>query len=228
MLKNSNLKEFYDHNPFPGPYTASQLQTYGLTWNNRYLAQIDRYLDHGQTVLDIGSGTGLITNLFAKRYRSDFIGIDFSQGAEYAQQFARQNQIDNVTFIQKDFFEYNAAKTFDVVICQSFITHVDDDHAAMQRIQAVMHAGSTLLIGVYNNWGNWAKKKWRSKGNDRLHLDQYQCPFETAHTHQQILDLCHDMAMLSVIPSVNNGLVPVCSLFNRANGGLTLYAFRKK
>jgi 2-polyprenyl-3-methyl-5-hydroxy-6-metoxy-1,4-benzoquinol methylase len=227
LLNDLNLKEFYDQNPFPGPYTLSQL-TYGDTLPNRYLAQIDQYLDHGQTVLDIGCGTGLVSNLFATRYRSDFVGIDFSTAADYAQQFANENTITNARFVKQDFFEYTSSQTFDVVICQSVITHVADDVAAMRKINSLMHPGATLLIGVYNNWGNWAKKTWPSKGNDRLHLDQYQCPFEVAHSHQQVLQLCEGMTMLSVIPSVNNQLVALCSLFNKANGGLTLYAFQKK
>lgn len=227
MSNDLNLKEFYDQNPFPGPYTLAQL-TYGDTLPNRYLTQIDQYLDHGQTVLDIGCGTGVVSNLFAKRYRSDFLGIDFSTAADYAQQFATENGITNARFVKQDFFEYTSSQTFDVVICQSVITHIADDITAMRRINSLMHPGSILLIGVYNNWGNWAKKTWPSKGNSRLCLDQYQCPFEVAHSHQQVLQLCHGMQMLSVIPSVNNRLVALCSLFNRINGGLALYAFEKK
>lgn len=227
MLKNSNLKKFYDEHPFPGPYTQAQLEAYGAVPCNRYLAQMNRYLDHGQTVLDVGCGTGLVTNLFASRYRSEFVAVDFSSGIDYARQFAKENNINNVQFVKQDFFKYVPNQKFDVVICQSFITHIADCSAAMNKINAILQPGSILLLGVYNTWGRWAKTVWPAGGSDRLQLDQYHCPFEVGYSHRQVLGLCGNLEMLSVVPSVHNHLVSFSSLFNRTNGGLALYAFRK-
>lgn len=204
-----------------------QLVSYGNVPSNRYLAHMNRYLDHGQNVLDIGCGTGLVSNLFASRYRSNYVGVDFSSGIDYAQQFAVDHGIDNVQFIKKDFFKYIPDRHFDVIICQSFITHIEDCAAAMARINSILRPGCILLLGVYNTWGRWAKQVWPAGGSDRLQLDQYHCPFEVGYSHEQVMGLCENSQMLSVIPSIRNHFVSFSSLFNRANGGLALYAFRR-
>ena len=38
--------------------------------------EINRHLDHGQKILDVGCGNGYTTKIFAKKYNSKLHGID--------------------------------------------------------------------------------------------------------------------------------------------------------
>ena len=64
--KSDQVKEFYNRQPFPGPYTARSVKEY--TGHNRYISFISDAITHSRRVLDAGSGTGFITNYLAKIY----------------------------------------------------------------------------------------------------------------------------------------------------------------
>jgi 2-polyprenyl-3-methyl-5-hydroxy-6-metoxy-1,4-benzoquinol methylase len=180
------------------------------------------------TVLDIGSGTGLITNALASRYNSEFTGVDFSAGVDYAKQYADTQGLTNVQYIKQDFFEYETKNQYDVVICQSFITHVPNYLDAIEKIKGLVAPNGILLLGAFNRSGKLLKKYCNlNYKNDRLALDQEHCPYEVSFTHQEILNMCKGLKLLQVTPSIDNRLVDLVNLFNSKNGGLTLYVFEK-
>ena len=90
------IKQFYSKLGFPGTYSFDDIKFYdeeGI--HNIYLKQIDSFLAHGQEVLDVGCGTGMVSNLFAYRYRSNFTAVDFSDSIDYAREFANNHCINN-------------------------------------------------------------------------------------------------------------------------------------
>lgn len=222
----NDILDFYNKNPFPGPYTLEQLTNYDVTIN-RYVNIIDKYLTKGQRVLDIGCGTGMLTNLFALRYASKFVGVDFSVGADYARKFAQDNLMLNASFVKQDFFEYDSIAKFDVIIAQSFITHVPNYQEAIDKIMSHLKPSGILILGVYNNWGNKVKQLTNVNfGNSRLELDQTQHPCEIVLSHKQVLGLFRDCETIEVTPSIANRLVGPANLFNARNGGLTMYVLK--
>jgi len=222
-----SVQEFYNKNPFPGPYTFDQLSNYDVTINP-YVKVINHYIDHKQKVLDVGCGTGLLTNLFALRYASgEFQGLDFSTGADYASDFAKQHSVLNAKFVKQNFFDYSTTTKFDIIIAQSFITHVSNYIDAVDKIKQLLKPNGIVIIGVYNNWGNCIKNLLSiSYNNKRLELDQTANPCEIALTHREVLNMFNDYELLEVTPSINNKLVNLANLFNARNGGLTLYVFK--
>ncbi len=223
------VKEFYDKNPFPGEYTWQQLMKIGRPPHNRYLAVIDRYLEHGQSVLDVGCGTGLIMNLFATRYQSKFIGIDFSRGINIAEQFARINRIENVQYHKEDFYHFSPRDQFDVVIAQSFLTHVTDPVTAMNKLKMHTKPGGTLIFSVYNPTGQFLKKKWKLNYNStRLELDQKHNPLDNVYSDKSVRLKFNDWQLQEVMPSINNRLVCLSAFLNSRNGGLTTYVYKNE
>lgn len=224
----SNIKEFYNQNNFPGPYDYHRIKCYPVSFN-KYIKVIDRYVDNNQTVLDVGCGTGLITNVLAMRYASEFIGIDFSSAADYANMFSSKHSITNATFVKKDFFEFTANVKFDVIYAQSFLNHVPDYLDAIAKIKSLANPDGIIIVGVYNNWGKLVQRYLPvSYHNNRLALDQTANPYEIAFAHQEILDMWAGYDLLEVTPSINNRFVGLCNLFNSKNGGLTLYVFKQQ
>ena len=223
----NTIKEFYDQNPFPGEYTWAQLMDVSYPPTNRYLRVIDKHLSHHQTVLDVGCGTGLITNLFATRYQSRFVGVDFSRGIDIAEQFARINRIDNVEYHKEDFYHFYPRDQFDVVIAQSFLTHAIDPLTALNKLKMHTKTGGTLIFSVYNPAGQFLKKICNfNYNNTRLELDQKHNPLDNVYSDENVRFNFNDWELQEVMPSINNRLVRLSAFLNSQNGGLTVYVYR--
>lgn len=223
------IKEFYDQNPFPGEYTWSQLMKVAYPPGNRYLAVIDRYLGDKKTVLDVGCGTGLISNLFATRYRGKFIGVDFSCGVDLAKQFAQINHIDNVEYYKEDFYTFNPRDQFDVVIAQSFLTHVENPLSALNKLKMHTKRGGTLIFSVYNPAGQVLKKICNlNYKNSRLKLDQTSSPLDNTHSNEYIHSKFERWTLQEIMPSINNQFVELSAFMNSRNGGLTVYVYKNE
>lgn len=224
----NQILDFYNHNPFPGYYTIQQIVNYNI-YNNRYISTIDRNLTNNIKVLDVGCGTGLITNIFALRYpESSFTGIDFSNSAEYAYNFANTHKIKNVNFIKEDFFQFNTNEKFDVIIAQSFLTHVQKYSDAITKLKNLLKPDGIIILGVYHPSGKLLKKFYDIEyGNERLKLDQEKCPYEISFNTNQVKKLFQEFKFLTITPSFFKKLVGLINIFNYKNGGLTLYVLKK-
>lgn len=227
----SNIKKFYDTIQFPGNYSAQQLQYHQPTIRNKYLQAIDSALQDGQQVLDVGCGTGLISNLFAQKYpNSQFTAVDFANSIDHAKQVAGELNVQNVNFIKTDFLEFNSNSQFDVVICQGVLHHIPDYQAAARKIQNLVRPSGTILLGVYHPLGKLAKN-WFSINyrNNVLFRDQEQNPYEAAYTAKQVLELFPEYKIATAYPGGKiNTLIQLQALFNYRNGGLVLYTLERK
>lgn len=224
MNVEQSVKQFYDLYPFPGSY---DLLTLEKATNNRYINLISQYVDHDQQVLDIGCGTGLITNALAVHYYSNFTGIDFSVGADIADSIAKDYAIDNVRFIKQDFFDFSTARKYDLIVAQSFLTHVPRWKEAIEKIKSLSAPNGVIIVSVYNTVGKTVQKLLKTKySNRRLQLDQESNPYDTTFTHREFLKLWPGYQLLNVCPSMFNKCVNIANLFNATNGGLTMYVFR--
>lgn len=221
----NEVKEFYDQLQFPGKYTIAGLDYHSPRIRNTYLKIIDDHLCNGISVLDVGCGTGLITNLFARRYNSQFVGIDFANSVDYAQQFALRNCISNVEFKKQDFLSSTFDSQYDVVICQGVLHHITDHVHAANNLTALIRPGGKLILGVYHPWGKLLKKLITiNYHNDILRQDQELHPYETAFTPDQVSNLFPDFCFVDSYPK---NYININAVINSRNGGLTTYIMEK-
>ena len=151
MNKYDEICEFYNKIAFPGKYTKDDLDYYQDGISNVYLKGIDNHLADSGQVLDIGAGTGLITNLFAQRRpKCSFTAVDISQSVNYGKEFAKKQKITNTNWIQKNFLDYNTTKKFDTIICQGVLHHIPDWKLATEKIKKLLKPNGVLLLGVYH------------------------------------------------------------------------------
>ena len=104
------VKVFYNKNPFPGPYTASSVESY--PGRNRYISFISKNIKHSSMVLDAGCGTGFITNFLAQQHPgTEFIGVDFSNSVDHANKIRRELGTGNIKFVKKDLIKFKTKKS---------------------------------------------------------------------------------------------------------------------
>jgi 2-polyprenyl-3-methyl-5-hydroxy-6-metoxy-1,4-benzoquinol methylase len=228
-MNSDVIKKFYSNLNFPGRYSFDDIKFYEIEGiHNLYVKEIDRNLTHGIDVLDVGCGSGMVSNLFATRYKSNFTAIDFSDSIDYAKEFAKKYNICNVNWIKEDFLKFHTTKQFDVIICCGVLHHIPEYDAALDKIKNLLKPGGKLLLALYNPWGKILKRFIRLKyHNNILYNDQENNPYELSFSYKQVLKMCKDLKFCSVKPSWNNHFVNLQAFFNSHNGGLALYVFEK-
>ena len=224
------IKKFYSNLQFPGQYSWIDLNFYdeeGI--HNIYLKEINEYMQSNIDVLDIGCGTGLVSNLFAKKYpTNNFTAVDFSDSIDYGKRFAKDHDIKNVKWIKKDFLEFKTVKQYDVIICCGVLHHIPEYSQALAKMKSLLKPGGKLLLAVYNTNGKLLKRVVNINYHSPiLYEDQENNPFELSFNHKCVLKMCSDLEFNQVEPSWRNRFVDFLALFNSENGGLALYVFTK-
>jgi 2-polyprenyl-3-methyl-5-hydroxy-6-metoxy-1,4-benzoquinol methylase len=228
-MNSEVIRKFYNNLKFPGPYSFQDIQFYETEGiHNVYLREIDKNLSDNLDVLDVGCGTGLVSNLFATRYKSNFTSIDFADSIDFAKKFATDNNITNVTWVKQDFLKFISYKQYDVIVCCGVLHHIPQHRRALNKIKSLLKPGGKLVLAVYNPWGKFLKKFFRLKYHNKiLYEDQENNPYELSFNYNQVLEMCSDLKFHTVVPSYRNRFVNLQALFNSHNGGLALYVFEK-
>ncbi len=106
-------------------------------------------LQPGQTVLEMGAGTGELAVAAAERCSKVF-AVDLSSGMlRIAQMKAQTKGIKNIEFIQGGFLTYNhMSEPVDVVVSQYSLHYLPDfwKQIALIRLSKIMKPGARLLI----------------------------------------------------------------------------------
>ena len=109
-------------------------------------------------LLDIGCSTGLMTNLYARHFRSA-IGTDIDLPALH---FAAQNpEATNVSWSMMDSQRLGFPDcSFDVVTCTHIYEHVPDAQALMGEIHRVLKLGGVCFFSAGNRF-SWMEPHYR-------------------------------------------------------------------
>lgn len=223
------VAEFYGKLNFPGPYRIEDLEVYDQGMVNPFLRPYDMTVGGSCRVLDIGCGSGFISNLLAYRHKHvQFCALDFSDSINYAKEFAQKNRLSNIQYHKLDFFDFETDIKFDCIISNGVLHHIPQYQKAIDKIDSLLAIDGKLVVGLYNRFGKLLKKiipiRYRSQ---LLYADQELVPFEVSFTDKQVIEMFPTMQIQSVYPSYNKKLVDVYNIFNYNNGGLTIYSFRK-
>jgi len=224
-----DVKNFYNQIQFPGTYLVESLDYHSPIIINPYLRLIDNVLSEELTVLDVGCGSGFITNFFAKTYsRSHFTGVDFSPASiNHARFISQEANIQNTNFVNADFASYSTDQQFDVVICQGVLHHMPNYSEIVKKLTNMIKDDGYLILGVYHPWGKIAKKYVGIDYQDQvLYVDQEQHPYELSFNYRAVTSMFPEFKLEKCYPKFF-GLVALPNLFNYKNGGLTTYVFKK-
>jgi type I protein arginine methyltransferase len=81
-----------------------------------YVEAIKRLVQPEHVVLDLGTGTGLLAMLAARRGAKRVYAIDHSKFIEIAKLVARCNGIDNITFVQQNSRSFSPPEKIDIIV----------------------------------------------------------------------------------------------------------------
>src|SRR5580704_13949500 len=112
-------------------------------------------ISHSAKILEIGCGTGQMTNFLGMGWGRTAIGADLCLNSlKLAKGFRDRFSINNAHFVQANLFRPPfPLASFDVVISNGVLHHTGDCAAAFRSIAGLVKPEGILAVGLYNWMG---------------------------------------------------------------------------
>ncbi|MCB2263996.1 MAG: methyltransferase domain-containing protein [Candidatus Thiosymbion ectosymbiont of Robbea hypermnestra] len=206
------VKAFYEQTPFPN-YDAHD-SVRALIEKSRtglYARRLDETIPYNTDVLEVGCGTGQLTNFLGISWRR-VIGADMCLNSlRLGEAFRREHGLARVRFMQMNLLRPALRPArFDVVLCNGVLHTLADPYGGFRTLVPLLKPGGHLVLGLYNRYGRLAtdlrryllrampgnarwidpilRRSGLSAGKRRAWFaDQYRHPHETKHTFGEIL-----------------------------------------
>ena len=248
------VKSFYMKTPFPNyDKDETSVSLREKATNQIYVQLLDNQISYTGKILEVGCGTGQLSNLLAMTKTRTVLGTDLSVNSlKLANKFREKNRIRNLKFIQMNLFQpVFKAEMFDVVICNGVLHHTSDPFTGFQSISKLVKKGGYIIIGLYNKYGraftDFRRSIFSISGDslqsldsrlrdtnltdNKKHtwfMDQYKNPHESEHTFDEVLDWFEktEFEFVNCIPSISGKpITPDTKLFETSRKGTKLKRF---
>jgi SAM-dependent methyltransferase/uncharacterized protein YbaR (Trm112 family) len=208
------VKSFYEEHPFPN-YDELDSEEALIEKARRgiFARLLDEQIPQGACVLEIGCGTGQLTNFLGMYWNRRVFGSDICLNSlRLANVFRERCGIKNAGFLQMNLFRPAFRKdVFDLVISNGVLHHTADPLGAFRSISRLVKPGGFIIIGLYNKMArlttDFRRMLFRLSG-DRLRfldshmrnkqydqarkrawfMDQYKHPQESKHSYDEVID----------------------------------------
>jgi len=192
---------------------------------------LEPLLGNNVSVLEVGSGTGWLSNSMSYYYGADVQGIDFNADAvEFSQKVARKMR-STTRFEAANLFEFSPAQPVDLVVSLGVMHHTGDCMGALTRACSEFVApGGHIFVGLYHLHGRkpfldhftdmanaGASEQAMLERYQELHSaltdkkqilswfrDQVLHPHETQHTLAEVLPVLESAGCDLISTSIND------------------------
>jgi len=241
------VKQFYEKTPFPNYEEMDNRRALLEKARNGIFARLlNEQIPFDARVVEIGCGTGQLTNFLASAYRS-VIGVDVCLNSlRLAQNFKIEHGLERATFAQMNLFRPGLRDGFfDYVISNGVLHHTADARRAFKRISRLLRPGGYLVVGLYNAYSrqlHYARRalfrwtgltsRWldphfgKMSANGKREAwfqDQYCHPQESCHTLSEVMKWLDDEGLEFVNsipkPALGQTLSPNENLFAAQSPG---------
>jgi SAM-dependent methyltransferase/uncharacterized protein YbaR (Trm112 family) len=221
------VRSFYEETPFPNYDDLDSRESLVAKARRGVFAHLlDEQLPRPSTVLEVGCGTGQLTNFLGMSWGRTVIGADLCLNSlRLAKSFRDRFSIANTQFVQANLFRLPFEDhTFDLVICNGVLHHTSDPEAGFRALARKVKPGGRVIIGLYNWLGRlptlWRRdliakfgERWvgldpRLRGG-RLNdgrwaawfMEQYRHPHESRHSMAEV-DRWFDRSAIDVVNTI--------------------------
>ena len=228
--KTQEVTDFYTEKPFPNYKDNDNKQTILNKGNKNFLAsQFKKFMGYKKNVLEVGCGTGQLSNYFAIGTNNNIVGLDpTTMSLKLAKEFGDKNKIPNIQFVNADIFDdVLNDEVFDFIWTNGVLHHTKDPYSAFKILIKSLKKEGYVLVGLYNKLGRYRTifrryifkifgRKIIEKIDPTLRnlkfnedekiawiRDQYMHPLESLHTIDEVKNWFknHDIEFISSIPS---------------------------
>ncbi len=208
-----DVMSFYEAHPFPNYQDFDSIASLREKAENGIFARLlDAQIPHGSKVLEVGCGTGQLSNFLGIREGRLVFGTDMCiPSLSLGQEFKEKHKIGRVAFLQMNLFRPALRQeSFHVVISNGVLHHTDDTYEAYRSILRLVKKGGFIIVGLYNKMGRVPTHLRRTifkffgekfyfldpylrkedLGNAKRKswfMDQYHHPKERTHTFGEVL-----------------------------------------
>jgi SAM-dependent methyltransferase len=224
------VKAFYEQTPFPNYDDVDNRERLSAKARHGVFARLlDEQLPRPAKILEVGCGTGQLSNFLGMSWGRTVIGADLCLNSlRLAKSFRDRCSIANAQFVQMNLFRLPFPdETFDIVICNGVLHHTSDAEGGFRALARKLRPGGYVIIGLYNWLGRlptlgrrwlierlgerWVALDPRLR-TGRLNtgrraawfMDQYRHPHETRHSMAELGSWFRrsDVGVLFTIPPV--------------------------
>ena len=226
------VKAFYEETPFPNYDDQETIRSLlDKARAGLYARALDRSIPYNSSVLEVGCGTGQLSNFLGISCRR-IVGVDLCLNSlRLGERFRATHGLERISFMQMNLFRLAfKPEQFDVILCNGVLHHTSDPYGGFRGLLPFLKPGGHIVIGLYNRYGRLmtdfrrqifratrGRAKWidpiiragtRSDAKvEAWFADQYRHPHESKHTIGEVLEWFTDpdIEFLRGIPSVTPG-----------------------
>jgi len=230
VKKLINVKKFYTKYPFPNYNDFDNIQLFVKKAKQHHFSKLlSQQIGENKKILEIGCGTGQLTNyLAATTFSKKIYGTDISiNSLKLANNFKKKSNLDNIEFIQMNLFNPCFRKnSMDLVISNGVIHHTYNPEIGFYKIAELVRPGGYIIISLYNYLGRFVtlvnrflykvfgkkglffdkylKSNISSQKKNSWIQDQYNHPLESLHSMNDVLNWFKNnkFTFISSIPKI--------------------------